>query len=701
MKAFAAALARRIWPETATLPAEQREALLSEVRAILLSIPLVLAAGAWLASATDFAAVRGLTPFLLLLTGLNVLAGRISYFQIIGRRAGEYGYNSSDLENVITASAVLIVGVPAIWVHLAARTIYFLTTWPQERVPALSANWVRNLLFNLWAGTVSLLPAFLVYRAAGGLLPLPDLSLRAVTPAVVFVLVEFVLGGLTLWFLLWFMGAMRSAERRQKVAAQRGRVLRFFMVAGFPSIFGILGAALFSQLGLPGYLFFVAAVLLTSFLARRQSQAAVLNQQRARQLAKLEELGRALIKIPAEDEALSQTLRQYVPRMFDYDQADVTLFDGRVLLRVPSDDAPRDRRLWRWLEGEVEPAAYVRGEILPWSGKASSENLLLAPIRHIESNEPLGGICLRSRGRITTLGFRESLPSLQVLAAQIASVLHRREALQKRLALERMTQELALARQMQVSFLPQDVPQIHGWELQASLSPARQTSGDFYDLIHVAPDALGVLVADVADKGMSAALFMAVSRTLLRTYAYDYPYDPARVLASANLRILSDTSDDAFVTVFYGVLNLESGVFIYANAGHNPGYLLSREHRRLLSNTGIPLGIQRRARWETKRVEIAPDDLLLLYTDGVTDAHDSNDELFGVDRLLSVVDRGRHEPLPELTASVTDAVNAFCGERPQFDDVTLLLARRLSHVSANVEGATNGPGQGQLDETTP
>jgi serine phosphatase RsbU (regulator of sigma subunit) len=476
--------------------------------------------------------------------------------------------------------------------------------------------------------------------------------------------------------LLRQIGASRSDQDRQQVAARRGTIMRFFLLAGFPSVFGILGAATFTRLALPGYLFFGAAVLLVSLLARRQSQAAVLNQQRARQLAKLEELGRALILLPADDDALAETLRRYVPRMFDYDQADIRLFNGQVLLRLPQEDAPYDQRLWTWFQREAQPAAFVTGDRLPWSRRPSTENLLLAPVRHAESNEPLGGVCLRSRGRITTLGFRESLPSLQVLAAQIASMLHRRESMEKRLALERATQELALARQMQVSFLPRALPQIPGWELQAELAPARQTSGDFYDLIPLGHDALGLLIADVSDKGMSAALFMALSRTLLRTYAYDYPRDPARVLAAANGRILSDTTDDSFVTVFYGVLGLQRGDLTYASAGHNPAYLLSAGATRALDHTGMPLGIQRRARWDTDRVQMAPDDLLLLYTDGVTDAHNSDDQLFGVERLLHVVERRRHDPLPQVTSSIAHEVAAFCGPRPQFDDLTLLLARR-------------------------
>src|SRR5690606_32138120 len=133
--------------------------------------------------------------------------------------------------------------------------------------------------------------------------------------------------------------------------------------------------------------------------------------------------------------------------------------------------------------------------------------------------------------------------------------------------------ELALARQMQASFLPTELPHIPGWELGAPLRPARQTSGDFYDILEVAGARLALIVADVADKGMSAALFMALTRTLLRTYAADFPDDPARVLSAANRRLLSDSSDDSFVTVFYAVLDVDTGALCYANAGHNPPFI--------------------------------------------------------------------------------------------------------------------------------
>lgn len=678
MKAVAAALARRIWPQGSTLDAKQQSDLLAETLIILVSLPILLLSVAWLVLSTNWDQLPVQWPFLLLLAALGVLAGRISYFQIIGREAGQYSYNSSDLVNVITLSGVLIIGPLAIWAHLAGRVALFASTWQRHDTPVLQANWARNLLFNLWSSIISLLAGFSVYRFLGGQIPLPDLSLSSLGPAVAFVIVEFLISGITLFVLLWQQSRLRGSVVRPLMTTSRGSIVRFFVLADVPSVFGILGAAIYAQMALGGYLFFVAAVLMTSFLARRQSQAAVLSQQRARQLEKLEELGRAFIQLAADAEQLPDTLRAYLPRMFDYDRAEVRLFEGTVLLQLPSQAVAQDPRLWDWLQAARQPAAFMKGERLPWSQHDSSESFLLAPIRHPETDEALGGICLRTSSRFTNFGFQESLPSLQVLAAQIASVLYRLESYRERLALERMTQELALARQMQASFLPTELPRIAGWELGATLKPARQTSGDFYDVIQLADGRLALLVADVADKGMSAALFMALTRTLLRTYAADYPEDPARVLRAANERLLTDSSDDSFVTVFYAVLDVRNGSLCYANAGHNPSYIVGDGRPLALPNTGMPLGIQEDNAWTVAEARLARGDLLLLYTDGIIDAHNGADELFGAERLLQVVAGCRERSVPQVEAAIMNAVREFCGERPQFDDLTLLLARRLA-----------------------
>jgi PAS domain S-box-containing protein len=250
------------------------------------------------------------------------------------------------------------------------------------------------------------------------------------------------------------------------------------------------------------------------------------------------------------------------------------------------------------------------------------------------------------------------------------------------LAHQRIEQELALAWQIQVSFLPDHVPDVPGWQLEATLVPARQTSGDFYDLIPLPNARLGVLIADVAGKGMGAALYMAVSRTLIRTYAVEFHSQPDFAFRAANRRILTDTHTDLFVTAFYGILDPERGTFTYCNAGHNPPYLVRAQDEgavQSLTRTGLPLGVLERTSWEQRIVQIAPGDLLILYTDGITDAEDDAGRFFGQERLRAVAQANRRRSAQEVQSALLAEVHEFIGDAPQFDDIALIVLVRGAH----------------------
>ncbi len=243
----------------------------------------------------------------------------------------------------------------------------------------------------------------------------------------------------------------------------------------------------------------------------------------------------------------------------------------------------------------------------------------------------------------------------------------------------KVEQELAVAWTIQSSFLPDEMPHVPGWQLSATLEPARQTSGDFYDFIPLPGGRLGLLVADVADKGTPAALFMALSRTLIRTYAVEHPAQPALALTAANRRICADTQSDLFVTVFYGVLDPASGALAYCNAGHNPPYLLRAADLgavETLGNTGLALGVLDGDLWEEATIQMAPGDLLVLYSDGIPEAQNAAEAFFGEERLLRVLRHSQDRPAGEVQAAVLAEVRAFVGDAPQFDDLTLMILAR-------------------------
>ena len=255
--------------------------------------------------------------------------------------------------------------------------------------------------------------------------------------------------------------------------------------------------------------------------------------------------------------------------------------------------------------------------------------------------------------------------------------------LQKQLqdANKKMAQELALAGEVQTSFLPRELPDIPGWQISVTLRPARETSGDFYDVNLLPNGRLGILVADVVDKGVGAALFMALSWILIRTYAPEYPTQPELVLSAVDHRILKDTNANQFVAVFYGILDPATGTLTYCNAGHVPPYLLSTQSDdavQTLRRTGPPLGILEDVTWEQGVVQLAPGDVLVLYTDGITDAEDGKGTFFGQERLLGSVQANLGRSAQEMQDALMAEVHEFVGDAPQFDDIALMVLVRGS-----------------------
>jgi sigma-B regulation protein RsbU (phosphoserine phosphatase) len=245
--------------------------------------------------------------------------------------------------------------------------------------------------------------------------------------------------------------------------------------------------------------------------------------------------------------------------------------------------------------------------------------------------------------------------------------------------LDRVAQELRLAGDIQSSLLPYTFPSIPGWQLSVSLTPAGDMAGDFFDIIPLSDGKVGIVIADVLDKGLGPALYMALSRTLIRTYATEFDLSPDTVFFATNERILTDTRANLFVTAFYGILDPDTGTLTYCNAGHNPPYLLSTQNERqvqTLGRTGIPIGIDEDATWEHATAQLSPGDCLLLYTDGVPDAANGDGEFFEEQKMVEVVKQNLGRTAEEIQTTIMTEINQFVGEAPPTDDITLMVLIR-------------------------
>ncbi|MCB8980298.1 MAG: SpoIIE family protein phosphatase [Ardenticatenaceae bacterium] len=262
------------------------------------------------------------------------------------------------------------------------------------------------------------------------------------------------------------------------------------------------------------------------------------------------------------------------------------------------------------------------------------------------------------------------------IAHQAATAVVNHHLYQEAAARNRLERELDVARDIQASLIPAGNPNIPGCSVASYWQAARQVSGDFYDFIQLYDGSWGIVVADVADKGIPAALFMALCRTILRTVAISRT-DPADVLIRANQIINQDTQSDLFVTIFYAIWKPESQRIFYANGGHNPPVLLrANGSHKVLTDHGMALGVVPQISMKSHSIQFLPGDTLLLYTDGVTEAMNEDFDEFGVDRLAQAASRVRRYSASKIAQSITRAVTLHAGETPQFDDITLVVIKR-------------------------
>jgi sigma-B regulation protein RsbU (phosphoserine phosphatase) len=256
-----------------------------------------------------------------------------------------------------------------------------------------------------------------------------------------------------------------------------------------------------------------------------------------------------------------------------------------------------------------------------------------------------------------------------------------REALSSRDQLVALQNELNIARQMQQSILPAQFPRGPDFQVYASMTPARNVGGDFYDIVHLEDNRIGVAIADVSDKGVPAALYMMSSRTLLKGAAIGCE-SPSQVLDEVNSLLQDDSDTGMFVTLFYGIYDPATNEFTYANGGHNPPLIVHADGSStvLAMTGGVALGVVPSIQYEQTTVALSPGDTILLYTDGITDATNEEGEFFGLERLQATFAGNPPRDSRAANDAVFEALQNFVGDAAQADDITCLALSRSELV---------------------
>lgn len=305
------------------------------------------------------------------------------------------------------------------------------------------------------------------------------------------------------------------------------------------------------------------------------------------------------------------------------------------------------------------------------------------------------GVLLLDRSPVAEPWTARQMTIATGIANQAAGAIESALLAQRAVEQERLAQEVRVAREIQTSLLPNVAPKLPGWDVAAAWRSARAVGGDFYDFWYLTAEEssqaavdsgatyditgpqFGFVIADVSDKGVPAALFMALSRSLIRAAALDAS-PPSKAVERANRWIARDSQSGMFVTLFYGLLDYTTGLLRYTNAGHNPPILLRAGGIvETLGICGIAPGVIEEARYRESQAVIGYGEVLVCYTDGVTEAINTAEEEYGSARLTELVQRYHTHPADTIVQAILSDLASHTGDRPAFDDVTLVVLKRL------------------------
>jgi sigma-B regulation protein RsbU (phosphoserine phosphatase) len=298
---------------------------------------------------------------------------------------------------------------------------------------------------------------------------------------------------------------------------------------------------------------------------------------------------------------------------------------------------------------------------------------MVAPI--ISNEEVIGAFDLESDRKNAYT--KDDLEILMLLASQVAIIIEKAMLHEQSVEKKRLQAQLEVARHVQLELLPSRDPQLEGFDISAYNFSTEEVSGDYYDFVSLYEDHLGIVIADVSGKGVPAALLMAFLRASLRA-AIHIGYAPNISMSKVNYLLWESIENNQYVTAFYGALDSTNRTLAYANAGHNPPLIMDAGgNARFIERGGIPLGMFRDTRYYEYYLPIQPGQLILLYTDGITEATDESGAEYGRERLELKVREGRELSARKLIDFLYADVLAWTGGRGASDDVTFVVVKAL------------------------
>lgn len=659
----------------------------------LYSLGIGLAGLALLLSYSDGTLLRRGLP-LMFFAGLSLIIKRLG-FHVFDESTGHAPRLVHDQSAEVTHSLVGVIDLAALlvygpvfggWVAVLSEFTYLMVRRPRWMWGA-SERW-ETAIFNAGLKALMALAGGAAYLALGGHYQPLQLTSDLLLPLAGLFLTWFGLDHLGWALRIWLKSGVERAN-----TFLRSIMPPSFLVELVPLPMSVLLAVVYASLDRSIFLLLAGGFVVTGWVIQRLVEAQRRLQARVSQLRTISEVSRQVAAILNLDDLFKRVV-ELIQDNFEYDHVQIFTRNHGDQMVFRASTGPGEAR-WREVGyrlpiGEECIIGWVaeHGQPLLVNDVSKDPRYTVDRLGILSETQAELAVSLKVEDRVLgVLDVQNKTPHtfddddlfvLQTLADQVAIAIEDAHLYQQALERERLEQELSVALDIQTSLLPATLPDIAGWDIAAAWQPARNVAGDFYDLIPLRDGRWGVLIADVSDKGVPAALFMALTRTLLRAMAIG-KNTPAAALERANDLILADAQTNMFVTVFYAVLDPVASRVAYVNAGHVPPLLYQAETGSIatLHAHGIALGVIPEIELEQHTVTLRPGDLVVLYTDGITEAINVDFEEFGQERLARLIFEHHSAPAENLISVIEGALHDFVGDQPPFDDRALLVLRRI------------------------